>query len=171
MGQASQPARRPLQSGDVQVVYELVKDQFDRKLEAVDRMADTQNDFINIGTAMLAVIAALVAIKPAAFKGAGWSIVGLAAGAYGLMWIVKMLANRSQWLAGPNPQGLVDMLQRGSGTDTEIKLSVIAYLLDADAQNEKPYRRQAVWLQLASGLLIVLAIVVVGSAFGVALAG
>ena len=145
------------------VFYELARDRFDRQLNAVDAMDAKLATFLAIGSGLVALLAAIYAIRPGNFLWAGAVVLALATVVYAALAIAALSAMRPrEWNDGPSMEDVYK--DHITYTEGEIMWraahSLVAFhKTNADAY--APKARIASWCPFL--LLLELALVVAGA--------
>jgi hypothetical protein len=148
---------------DPEVMYDLARSRFDSQLAAVDGIDAKLAAFFGVGSALLGIIAAIYAIRPAAFPAGGWLVLELAVIVYVIL-AAACLAGMAPrvWDVGPAMEAIYnDHVNR---SPTEIKWRASGTLLRLANKNQALYEQKAVMANLSPILLAVLGGLVVASA-------
>jgi hypothetical protein len=148
---------------DPEVMYDLARNRFDSQLAAVESLDAKLAAFFGVGSALLGIVAAIYAIKPAAFAAGGWLVLALAMIVYVAL-AAACLAGMAPrvWDVGPAMEAIYN--DHKNFSPTEIKWRASGTLLRLANQNKVLYDQKAGKASLSPILLAVLGGLVVASA-------
>jgi hypothetical protein len=144
--------------------YDLAKDALDRQLSFVDAVDTKLGTFLATGSAILAIMTAVYALKPDAVKGP--QTVALAASVllYGVLALVALRALMSHnWATGPDGEKLEALAVEHSYSDDQVRWKARARYVEDRKANENAYNLKVQALQIAVvDLVLLTAAVVIG---------
>jgi hypothetical protein len=136
---------------DPGIWYELAKDALDTQLAFVDAIDAKLGSFLGTGSALVAILAAVYALKPDVVKDAQVHALALAAFFYVVLAVISMAALMSRkWGTGPDVEALRALAEERNYTDDQIRWKAQSRYVDDVEKNDKRY-----WLK-AWGLRVVL---------------
>ncbi|HET6311668.1 MAG TPA: hypothetical protein VFH00_11805 [Candidatus Nitrosotalea sp.] len=157
-------------SASPEVIYDLARARFDHQLSAVDSIDAKLAGFFGIGSALLGIIAAVYAIKPDAFKGGGWVVLGLALIVFIVLSTICLAGMRPRkWQTGPVMQEVYN--DHIKLADAEIKWRVTSALLRQHELNRSTYDTKVKSAKASPVLLAILAGLMVAAVIHVAIQG
>ncbi|MHB8589888.1 MAG: hypothetical protein ACYDA0_13730 [Candidatus Dormibacteraceae bacterium] len=145
------------------VFYELARDRFDRQLNAVDAMDAKLATFLAIGGGLVALLAAIYAIRPGSFLWTGAAVLALATVVYAALVIATLSAMRPrQWNDGPCMEDVYQ--DHITYSEREIMWRAARSLIAFHKMNADAYAPKARIASCSPFLLLLeLALVVVGA--------
>lgn len=112
----ARPARPTLADPDQspELPYEIATRALDRQMESIDSLDAKTMNVVIIAVAMIALLAAVLALRPEALTGAttGWFIAALVALGMVVLCAAIAVASR-QWFTGPKAQDIISDFRRG----------------------------------------------------------
>lgn len=144
--------------------YDLAKDALDRQLSFVDAVDTKLGTFLATGSAILAIMTAVYALRPDAVKVPQGVALAVSMLFYGVLALVSLRALMSRnWATGPDGEELEALAVKHSYSDSEVRWKARARYVDDRKANEKGYRLKVQALQIAVvDLVLLTAAVVIG---------
>jgi hypothetical protein len=146
----SAPTPPPLP--DPQLAYDGARDQLAFQLAAVDSIVAKGGVFLGVGSTLMGIGVAVLALKPG-FPWAAWLALAGTGVTYITMTVSSVrLFGRENWLDGPNVRELARDLYLRS--EAEVKWRATLTLLRQRERNQAPYKRRLRMLRLAAWCLV-----------------
>jgi hypothetical protein len=149
---------------DPGIWFELAKDALDTQLAFVDAVDAKLGNFLATGSGLLALLAAVYALRPDAVKDAQIHAFIGAAVIYGVLALTCLVAlwGRS-WGTGPDTEELRGLAEERNYSDAQVRWKAQARYIEDTAKNEQPYAMKVLGLRVALiGLVLETGTVAVG---------